>query len=265
MEWLEIAWAEVGTAEIAGPEANPAIIRYFEEIGRGDILSDETAWCMSFVLYCLARSGIPINLPEEQRLLARSGLRIGVKLEAPRVGAVCILSRGDSTWQGHIGFVTAWTPTHVKLLGGNQANSVNESWHPIEKVLGYRWPAVPVTSHDLKDAGSRTVKRTREVEKDGVKSLAAEGFGELVQLTDKAVETKQRITATHELTAKLASFGEFCWDKLPVILTCVAVYFLCRMIWNAGWISFVRVEDHNTGAHVGREVETEVEHVRQIG
>ena len=77
MEWLEIAWAEVGTKEIEGAAHNSAIQQYLIDAGRADIVADETHWCMAFHLACLARAGIPMTLPKEERLLARSALKIG--------------------------------------------------------------------------------------------------------------------------------------------------------------------------------------------
>jgi len=257
MLWLEIAWAEVGTAEIEGPQANGAILEYFRDAGRSDILSDETAWCMAFYLACLIRAGIPITLEPDKRLLARSALEIGQKLDEPRVGCCAVLQRGTSSWQGHVGIVTAWTPTHIQLLGGNQSDAVNTKWFPREKLLGLRWPGLPVTAGELKEAGSRTVAKSGEVKKDGIKAAIAEFLGNATPGPGEAGELTKTLQTNNELAHSLVDFTQYLWAKWPLIATAIAVYFLARMVWNAGWISFWRVDDHNSGANVGREVDLE--------
>jgi uncharacterized protein (TIGR02594 family) len=107
MRWMEIAWADLGIKETAGPEATPAIVAYFDAAGRPDITSDETPWCAAFVNACLSRAGVSIAaIPQGERTLARSCLKQGTKIDEPRVGAVAVFTRGEP-WQGHTGFVAA--------------------------------------------------------------------------------------------------------------------------------------------------------------
>ncbi len=259
MLWLEVAWGEIGVKEIVGPDAQSNILAYFSEVGRDDILSDEVAWCMAFYLACLLRAGVPIDLPKEERLLARAALKIGQPIDEPCVGCCAVFRRGDSDWQAHVGFVTAWTPTHLQVLGGNQANSVTTTWYDRDRLLGLRWPAPAATARDLKEAGSRTVIKSAEAKRDGMLSALYEAASNVVNVTQKADETKTALETGHALTKTLVSFSEYAYSKLPLILTVVALYFLARMMWNMGWVTYARVQDHNSGAHTGREVETEAE------
>jgi len=136
-EWLQIARGELGVKEnTSRTRHNATIVQYFREAGFAGIKDDETAWCAAFVGAVLKRAGLPTT----KSLLARSYLKWGKKLTSPRLGCIVILKRGNSSWQGHVGFFIRETRTHVYLLGGNQSNSVNIAKYPKTKLLGYRWP-----------------------------------------------------------------------------------------------------------------------------
>ena len=108
MKWMEAAWAEEGQAEVPGPAANPHIIQFFADVGLPGIKSDEVANCAAFVGACMKRAGLPLDaIAVEDRALARSYLKIGTPIEEPRVGCVFVMRRGNSSWEGHTGFVTA--------------------------------------------------------------------------------------------------------------------------------------------------------------
>lgn len=254
MQWMEIAWAEVGTCEIQGPDAHPAILGYFREVGRDDITSDETAWCMAFALACLSRAGIPVTVPKGDRLLARSALQIGAPIETPRVGAVAVFSRGTSGWQGHVGFVTAWTDTHIKLLGGNQSNAVNEKWYSRDELLGLRWPGVAVTAGDLKQAGSTTITKSDDVRDSGIKSILSHFMGQMAPDSD-ASQVLTTARTGRQMVDAFADFAQYFWVKWPWIAAAVGFYYLVRMLWHIGWIKSARVNDHNDGSHTGRAVD----------
>lgn len=136
MRWLELAWMDLGQSEMQGPKSNPVIAAYFRDAGHPEIESDEIAWCAAFNGAMLFRAG---HKPTGS-LMARSYLNWGQRIEEPRVGAVCVLSRTGDPNSGHVGFVVAWTDTTVSLLGGNQGNRVSVQEFPREKVLAYRWP-----------------------------------------------------------------------------------------------------------------------------
>jgi len=135
-EWLAAAWAELGQREIAGNADNARIRAFFRDVGQPASLHDEVAWCAAFVGACLERAG----LASTRSLMARSYLRWGDAVSAPRFGAVAVLSRGSDPSAGHVGFLIGETASHLVLLGGNQADAVSVAAYPRARLLGLRWP-----------------------------------------------------------------------------------------------------------------------------
>lgn len=135
MKWMRYAVAEIGQKEISGPENNPRIVAYHAatSIGPSD---DETPWCASFVNWCLAQADVAgTGSPA-----ARSFMKWGKAITEPEWGCIVVFSRGSSSWQGHVGFYIGEDENSIRVLGGNQSNSVSESSYPKENLLGYRMP-----------------------------------------------------------------------------------------------------------------------------
>lgn len=134
-KWLELARKELGTKEYPGPANNPTVQQYYV-----DAVSkkhpDEVAWCAAFVGAMLARAGVEPS----KSLLARSYLRWGIKLKAPKRGAVVVFPRGEA-WQGHVGFVESFGREYLVVISGNDDNSVKRDTYLREQALGYRWPS----------------------------------------------------------------------------------------------------------------------------
>lgn len=137
--WMEIAYHELGVAEVPGPGDNPRVVEYLQSttLGAPDNENDETPWCSAFVNWCITQAG----LQGTDSAWARSWLEWGREPESPDEwkGCICVLSRGTNS--GHVGFLVDWDDEQVKLLGGNQSDAVSEAWFPVERVLGYRVPA----------------------------------------------------------------------------------------------------------------------------
>lgn len=131
-----IAREEMGVKEVTGRGNNARIIEYHKstELKASD---DMTSWCSAFVNWACDQAGIP----KTNKANARSWLLWGEKVTEPEIGDIVILSRGSSSWQGHVGFV-AEKPTSlspfIKVLGGNQDDSVNISSYMKARILGYR-------------------------------------------------------------------------------------------------------------------------------
>lgn len=135
--WYLRALKEMGVKEIPGGRSNPGILQYYKDVGHEEVTDENTSWCAAFVGSMLERSGITST----KSLLAKSYLKWGRKMEAPRIGCIAVLSRGDPTsWTGHIGFFVRQSKTAIYLLGGNQSNEVNETAFASDRVLAYRWP-----------------------------------------------------------------------------------------------------------------------------
>jgi uncharacterized protein (TIGR02594 family) len=134
--WLAAAWAEFGVREIPGNEEAPEILRYFREAGDTSAQTDATPWCAAFLGAMLKRGGHAGT----GSLLARSYLDWGDALDAPRLGAIAVLSRGADPNAGHVGFVLSETADKLYLLGGNQSDAVTVAGFDRARLLGLRWP-----------------------------------------------------------------------------------------------------------------------------
>lgn len=137
--WIEYALQEYGTREVPGPGSNARIVEYLRVVGLGP--SDETPWCSAFANWCMTQAGISGTGSG----LARSWLmwsQANQCLAAPVWGCVTVLWREKRDGiKGHVGFYMGRRASKILLLGGNQGNRVCCSEYPVERVLGYRWPA----------------------------------------------------------------------------------------------------------------------------
>lgn len=132
--WLVLARGEIGTKEKPGPGNNPEVVQYYvESVGRKH--PDSVPWCAAFVGAMISRAGYKPSYS----LLARSYLDWGVRLKAPKVGAVVVFARGKPP-SGHVGFVESFTDNVLVVIGGNQKDAVNRQLYSRSKAIGYRWP-----------------------------------------------------------------------------------------------------------------------------
>lgn len=134
-DWLRLARLELGTKETPGPKNNPDVVDYFL-VSVGKKHPDAVPWCAAFVGAMLVRAG---QTPSYS-LLARSYLKWGEKLQAPKPGCIVVFSRGKPP-SGHVAFVETVQPDTLLVIGGNQSDAVTRQLYPRTKVLGYRWPA----------------------------------------------------------------------------------------------------------------------------
>lgn len=140
-ETRPLVWAadKLGEKEIPGDRDNPFIVWCFKEVGRPEFKDDETPWCAAFVGAALKNAGCHYL---HGNLLAREYLKYGVELDEPEVGALIIMKRGTSEWQGHVAFISDIHGRTIKYIGGNQSNAVTEDEvdRYATKILGFRRP-----------------------------------------------------------------------------------------------------------------------------
>ncbi|MGL5096996.1 MAG: TIGR02594 family protein [Planctomycetia bacterium] len=137
--WMEIARAELGTKEFVGTKNNnPRIMEYLKTVG--PFKNDETPWCSAFVNWVMKQVG----QPGTDLGTARSWLKWGLPLAAPEYGCITVFKRGDSTWKGHVAFYVGQEGSYLKVLGGNQGDAVSVAKYAKSRLLGYRWPGVPI-------------------------------------------------------------------------------------------------------------------------
>lgn len=135
LPWIKTAVNEIGEKEIRGSDDNPRIIEY-HELGAPKLKAqaDEVPWCAAFVGWVLYKNGIKGTGMAN----ARSYLKWGEMCNF-RPGCVVIFKRGNSSWQGHVGFAMEKGVFYLKTLGGNQSDSVSIANYSKSNILGYRW------------------------------------------------------------------------------------------------------------------------------
>ena len=136
--WFQIARQELKSdvREITGKEDNPRIVEYHQTVSL-KAKDDETAWCSSFVNFCMKKA--QVNGTNSAR--ARSWENWGKKLDQPVTGCIAVFERpAGGSAAGHVGFFISEENGKIQLLGGNQGNKVSIAPQKISRLLSYRWP-----------------------------------------------------------------------------------------------------------------------------
>ncbi len=139
--WMKYAIAELGVKETPGDADTPRVVEYLETVG---YKHDSTAWCSAFVSWCMKCAGNERTLAETKKAGvsaagAKSWLRWGVPLAAPRFGAVAVFERPPDPYLGHVGFYVGTLGDKILLLGGNQNDEVNITQQDKKLLINYRW------------------------------------------------------------------------------------------------------------------------------
>ena len=133
---IRIALGEYGRTEISGPNANPEVMKYYDEIGHSWVDDDSVSWCAAFANWVAKEGGCEMT----GKLDARSFLKIGEEVTKPMLGDVVVFWRGTpDSWKGHVGFYIRDNETAIWVLGGNQGiGQVNITPYTKTRLLGYR-------------------------------------------------------------------------------------------------------------------------------
>lgn len=143
---IDVARAELvlGVAEVPGERNNPRIVMYHATT-TGGAASDETAWCSSFVNYCVEQAGFRGSDSKWARSWhdARWGRDV---TGAAEEGDVVVFSRvGNGDNGGHVGFYLDEDATSVRVLGGNQGNRISIASYPKQGTRGpYRYDLLSI-------------------------------------------------------------------------------------------------------------------------
>jgi uncharacterized protein (TIGR02594 family) len=127
---------ELDVREIAGPENNPRIVLYHGTTSGGPA-PDETAWCSSFVNYCVEQAGRKGTDSKWAKSWHDSGWGQAVT-DDPRRGDIVVWRRQSASEDGgHVAFfVEKVGDESIRVMGGNQSNRVRVSDYPIKGSLG---------------------------------------------------------------------------------------------------------------------------------
>jgi uncharacterized protein (TIGR02594 family) len=146
--WMDLAIAELGVHEYSLPgRHNPRIIEYHQTTVL-KATDDETPWCSSFVNWVMLNSG----RKGTNNAAARSWLEWGCAVSNPYPGVITVIKKKTASYSQatgsssgfHVGFFNSLSPSHLRLLGGNQNNRVKYSDFPLSgyEIKGYRRPSL---------------------------------------------------------------------------------------------------------------------------
>ena len=154
-KFLSVAGSQIGTSEKPGNQTNPKITEYHTQGGRYDA-DENTAWCASFVNYCL-RKGNPeyprTNSPASNSFyLQKEKLQVE-QVDKPYYGSFMVRDNDGkfNGGEGHVSFVIGKVGEGYAQLGGNQAvpgsdqgTTVNVVLRPVSlKVRYYHFTFLP--------------------------------------------------------------------------------------------------------------------------
>lgn len=150
--WMRVALGEMAreVVEIPGPPSNDRVVLYHRAAGLN--AGDETAWCGSFVAYCMKECGVPEVAakvpPAAASTLAwkawgtkiadiQDGAIVGDTMKTAPIGSVVVL-KGEPE---HVGFLYAPPEGDtMQILGGNQGDKIKVSSFAIRNVArSVRW------------------------------------------------------------------------------------------------------------------------------
>jgi uncharacterized protein (TIGR02594 family) len=146
--WVEVGRNELGVKELPGAQHHPRILDYLATMP-GLPPEDETPWCACFTAWCLLRAGIevPPTSAGGPSAAARSWMEFGSPVEGAPLGAIAVVFNRNrpahTTASGfHVAFLAERGAKGVKLLGGNQGNTVSEVAfnEPAWELKALRWP-----------------------------------------------------------------------------------------------------------------------------
>lgn len=132
--YLIEARKDIGQRETLGPNDSPFIRSMLKRLGLSWMLGQP--WCGTIMADWLSRAGYPVP---SKAFRALAWADYGVRCPGPAHGALAVLTRKGG---GHVGIVTGVTRNglHVRILGGNQGDAVNEAWFPVSRITAYRLP-----------------------------------------------------------------------------------------------------------------------------
>ena len=132
LKWIAEARKHIGLKEIKGSRHNPTILSWLQRL-KAWWHEDESAWCGTFVAYCLDMAGVPFP---KHWYRALDYLSYGTKLYKPAYGCVAVKKRKGG---GHVCFVVGTTKDgKLACLGGNQNDGVCIAYYDASE-FEFRW------------------------------------------------------------------------------------------------------------------------------
>lgn len=138
---MQIAATNLGMNE---RDQNAALKDYLEN-GGVNLDPATTAWCAAYVNATLKQAGIEGTGSN----MARSFLEWGQEVKDPMKGDLAVFTRGDPNGPyGHVGFFDGYNKDGtLRILGGNQGDSVSYASYSPDQLLGFRRAPNPMKSY----------------------------------------------------------------------------------------------------------------------
>lgn len=138
--WMKVLEEEYNksTHEIAGPAANPNILKY-HQCTTLKATSDEIPWCSACENFIIQNCGLGYKGTGSAQAI--SWLKWGKELKTGRYGAIAVFDNGDGT--GHVTnflCVCEDDPDYGWFIGGNQGDEIKISRYLLSDVASFRWP-----------------------------------------------------------------------------------------------------------------------------
>lgn len=134
--WMSAAELLIGLKEQPGAGSNPVIAKWIADL-KAPISDDDEAWCALFANRLLSAFAFPTSGTGYDLVRAASFKGYGVDLTEPAYGAILVFVRPGGA---HVGFYVGESPTAYRVRGGNQSNSVSDTWIEKARCVAVRWP-----------------------------------------------------------------------------------------------------------------------------
>jgi uncharacterized protein (TIGR02594 family) len=123
--------------ELPGPRDNPRIVMYHATT-RGGAAGDETAWCSSFVNFCVHQVGFQGTDSKAARSWHDQDWH--QEVDVPEQGDIVVFDRRpldpNERPGGHVGFFISQDEDTIQVLGGNQGDRIRIASYPKNGVSG---------------------------------------------------------------------------------------------------------------------------------
>jgi uncharacterized protein (TIGR02594 family) len=219
--WLKQAFADLGLQELPGAAARPRIVEMYAKAGHPEITSDEVAWCSAAVNAWMVES----NIRGTGSLVARSWLSWGRAVDRRKTiprGAVLVLRRGRSSWQGHVCLCLQDRDGILTVIGGNQKDGVTIDRYRKATLIGARWPDTV--------GNSRTIQSLLG---SGLAETAERGAGHTAeQIEVSSDQVAEALGAAQQQVAEFASYLRIAQYLLIALAVAGFLYAIYRFVWR---------------------------------
>jgi hypothetical protein len=168
---------------------------------------------------------VECNIRGTGSLVARSWLRWGRAVDRHKAiprGAVLVLRRGKSSWQGHVCLCLQDRDGILTVIGGNQRDGVTIDRYRKAALIGARWPDTV--------GNSRTIQSLLG---SGLAETAERGAGQAAEHVElNSDQVAEALGAAQQQVAELASYLRIAQYLLIALAVAGFLYAIYRFVWR---------------------------------